>query len=200
MDIKVGDYTIRQRDDGMYNARYLLDQWVERTGNNNTFMSFYLGRKATMELVRGLSESGTTAMATSYERMKGMGRPMKVDWMCPYLFVDFVLWFMSPADYKSVSEVVFERMVLQEGIKTKTKLLNGALKDCVGYEESKLIRWLNYTIVGKSDENVSVADMDTKYLESYDMLLSGLLFMSKVGMIGDFNALGDALKLYHEKG
>lgn len=200
MDIKVGDYTIRQRDDGMYNARYLLDQWVERTGNNNTFMSFYLGRKATMELVRGLSESGTTAMTTGYERVKGMGRPMKVDWMCPYLFVDFVLWFMSPADYKSVSKIVFERMVLQDGIKTKTELLNGALKNCVGYEESKLIKWLNYTIVGKSDENVSVADMDTEHLESYDRLLSGLLFMSKVGMIGDFNALGDALKLYHEKG
>ena len=200
MDIKVGDYTIRQRDDGMYNARYLLDQWVERTGNNNTFMSFYLGRKATMELVRGLSESGTTAMATSYERVKGMGRPMKVDWMCPYLFVDFVLWFMSPADYKSVSKVVFERMVLQDGMKTKTELLKGALSGCGGYEEVKLIKWLNYTIVGKSDENVSVADMDGKTLESYDRLLSGLLFMSKVGMIGDFNALGDALKLYHEKG
>jgi len=199
MDIQVGDYVVRQREDGMYNARHLLDQWVERTKNNNTFMSFYFGKKTTMELIKGLSESGETALVTSYERVRNMGRPVKVDWMCPYLFVDFMLWFMSPKEYKMISRVVFERMVLQDGIKTKTELLKGALSGCGGYNENRLMKWLNYTMFGDADKNVSVTDMDGDTLESYDRLLSGLLFMVKVELIGDFDALGNTLKLFHEK-
>ena len=193
MDIQVNDYVLEQREDGMYNAKSLLKQWVNKTGKN-TYMYAYLERDKTKALVQGLS--GTVIIR---DVIKKTGRPTIVEWFNSVLFVDFVSWFMPAFDYEAISKTIYKRMFLQDSICSNIEELKTIMLECEGYEEAKLVKWLNYTIIGKTSKTLSVTDMDNITLEKFNSVLNGLLLMVKIGMINSFDSFGNTLKVFHEK-
>ena len=190
MDIQLKDYVIRQREDGMYNASYLLNQ-VNEKKSEKTPMIAYMRKQSTKNLINGLSEN-----SVFIEKMKSNGRPFDITWFSPYLFIDFVLW-LEPSIYEDVYMLVARRIAYKIIIERDCEKIENIASAYAGYDVSRVIKGINYAAIGKVNDHIDYYASDDD-LNAVIELMEQLYTEMINGTITNFDLLLKFFKKNHK--
>lgn len=192
--IKIGDYTIEIREDGMFNVSSLLEQWNEKNNACKRFDMFMRTDKG-KAAISGFEKDGIKVMdRVSAERTKG--KPKITTWFHPCMFEPFVKW-LSPLliDYIAVCKVSdkikeYELDRKIEGEFSKLESLVSSMPNSKYEQIRKGVTW----VAARDKEELDYDDKKLLY-----KVVSHFVFGIKMGFISDYNSLTKSLMNVYNK-
>ena len=192
--IKLGEYTIERREDGMCNVSSLLEQWNEKT-NSCKRIDMFLRTNKGREIISGYEEQGIKVMdRVSAERT--VGKPKITTWFHPCVFSHFVKW-LSPTlvDYFAVCHVSakFDEYELDRKIERELSKLEKLVSSMPNSKYEQIRKGMTWVVARDKAE----LDCDDKKL--LYKVVSHFVFGIEMGFIPDYNSLTKSLMNVYNK-
>lgn len=220
MTRKMGSFDVFQRTkDGFFDATALIKQWNAIESNTKKDIKDYLYINPTMELIKTICEregllekvakSGNfvnQVVSSSFKKRDGKsGRPEKVSFMHPVLFIDFAMWLNPTFKYDAIKFVYDQMIFFRNESGDAYKELASSVSKIVSDEFmpkaiSKVAEAINYIVFSEHYPNIRNSHGSENEMRELFSLERKLADLINDGFIEDYDSLINYMrKLWHKK-